>query len=674
MEILAALSWDLASWTSQAVGVLGALLGLGLVIFLHELGHFAVAKWCDVNVERFCIGFGPDLWSFKWGETTYALSAFPFGGYVKMLGQDDADPSQMTNEEIAADPRSYISKTVWQRMAIISAGVIMNSITAILFYAAAFGFGSESLAPVIGDVRPGKPAWEAGIRRGDLVTHFNGREVTNFRDLGLNIAVSTGDIELRGVHDDGTPFKAKITPDLSGTRPQIGIAPSAGLELIDSDPEKQPAFADSAAAAATPPFAFGDQVLKVGGTEVRSFAHFQDLLAARGVDPVTVTVKRAGEAAPIDITVGTVPFRTLGIKLDAGPIASVQAGSPAERAGLLPSDKLAKINGRSVGLEIDPLKVPHELAALHGQEVELVITRQNPTGPREEVTLKVVPENRPGWVDPVELQGEPLAVPAIGIAMHVVRFILDVDPSGPAATAGIQPNSHIQKVELLLPASVKKDALGDKPITIDFADDDDAKAEYNWVYVFYSLQLAPQREVRLTLKEKDVAAPKVVTVVPQADDTWPIPRIGLRLKPRTVIEQARSVPEAFTMAWTNTQNTIGSIYQTLRSLLTFRLSVKELHGPMGIAQAAFVSAQSGIVPLLLFLGFLSLNLAVLNFLPIPVLDGGHMVFLLWEAITRKRPSEKVLIGATYLGLFFLLSLMALVFYLDLFVHGMLFGK
>ncbi|MCA9014399.1 MAG: site-2 protease family protein, partial [Planctomycetaceae bacterium] len=82
-------------------------LGLGLVIFFHELGHFAVAKWCDVKVERFSIGFGPIIYSFKYRETEYALSIIPFGGYVKMLGQDDVDPSQLTSEEIALDPRSY---------------------------------------------------------------------------------------------------------------------------------------------------------------------------------------------------------------------------------------------------------------------------------------------------------------------------------------------------------------------------------------------------------------------------------------------------------------------------------------------------------------------------------------------------------------------------------------
>jgi regulator of sigma E protease len=95
---------------------------------------------------------------------------------------------------------------------------------------------------------------------------------------------------------------------------------------------------------------------------------------------------------------------------------------------------------------------------------------------------------------------------------------------------------------------------------------------------------------------------------------------------------------------------------------------------LGIASAAFYVASEGIVPLLLFLGFLSVNLAVLNFLPIPVLDGGHMVFLIWESITRKKPSEKVLAGATYAGMLFLLGLMVLVIYLDVFVHKLGIGR
>lgn len=123
------------------------------------------------------------------------------------------------------------------------------------------------------------------------------------------------------------------------------------------------------------------------------------------------------------------------------------------------------------------------------------------------------------------------------------------------------------------------------------------------------------------------------------------------------------------MGLNHTKNSMADIYLTLRNLITQNLSVKELHGPIGIAKVAYKVSEKGLADFALFLGFLSINLAVLNFLPIPVLDGGHMVFLIWEGITGKKPSEKVLVVATYIGMFFVLSLMLLVIYLDIFVHG-----
>src|SRR5262245_18673080 len=192
-------AWDSAALLGKATSILLVLVGLGMVIFFHELGHFAVAKWCDVNVERFSIGFGPILFSRKWGETEYALSAIPFGGYVKMLGQDDIDPSQLTSEEIARDPRSYTAKSVSQRMAIISAGVTMNIITGLMFFAAAFSWGIQRPDNEVGSVQIGMPAWEQGVRPGDRLVEINGNRIYDFTDLIRNVALSSGPIALKGV-------------------------------------------------------------------------------------------------------------------------------------------------------------------------------------------------------------------------------------------------------------------------------------------------------------------------------------------------------------------------------------------------------------------------------------------------------------------------------------------
>ena len=159
MEFITLDSFLTFSTISDTLGMVGnalsIILGLGAVIFFHELGHFAVAKWCDVHVERFSIGIGPIIWSRQKGETEYALSALPFGGYVKMLGQDDMDPNQMTSDEIAENERSYSAKKVWQRMAIISAGVIMNVIFAFIFAAIAYGLGVPVIPTIVSRVAPG---------------------------------------------------------------------------------------------------------------------------------------------------------------------------------------------------------------------------------------------------------------------------------------------------------------------------------------------------------------------------------------------------------------------------------------------------------------------------------------------------------------------------------------
>ena len=175
-----------------------------------------------------------------------------------------------------------------------------------------------------------------------------------------------------------------------------------------------------------------------------SFAIFQDQLAARGVEPAVFKVQRLDTQEVVEITMPPKFFRTLGIQLDVGQIASIQQGSPAAAAGLQVGDKLAKINGRSVGLEIDPLKVPDEMARLHGEEVEIVYLRQNPTGGREELTVKLTPDGRPGWMEQPEVPGEPIAVPSIGIAMHIVPFVLLVDPEIVLHNSQPQPQSQIQ--------------------------------------------------------------------------------------------------------------------------------------------------------------------------------------------------------------------------------------
>src|SRR5262245_18139993 len=163
------------------------VFGIGFIIFIHELGHFLVAKWCDVHVLTFSVGFGPAIpgCSFKRGETTYKLALFPLGGYVNMVGEgSDADEDENY-------PRSFNNKTVGQRMAIISAGVIMNVILgAVCFMFVYRVHGVERPRAVVGEVGTGNVAWTNGVRSGWKILQINDNQNPTFEDLQQAVLLS----------------------------------------------------------------------------------------------------------------------------------------------------------------------------------------------------------------------------------------------------------------------------------------------------------------------------------------------------------------------------------------------------------------------------------------------------------------------------------------------------
>jgi membrane-associated protease RseP (regulator of RpoE activity) len=224
-----------------------AALGLGFIIFVHELGHFAVAKWCDVHVQTFSLGFGPPLpgCSFTRGETTYKLAVFPLGGYVKMVGEGDDD------EGSEDDPRSFKNKTVGQRMAIISAGVVMNVILGCTCFIIAFSNGVAVPPALAGKVDPGSPAWLKGLPTVTLGDAASGRpgaasgprikklgsiENPNFEDLKYLVMLSHAGEKLPVEVEwpDGRIDRFEIEPrkDRFDSNPVIGVVPPSDLRLI----------------------------------------------------------------------------------------------------------------------------------------------------------------------------------------------------------------------------------------------------------------------------------------------------------------------------------------------------------------------------------------------------------------------------------------------------------
>jgi len=660
----------LAVSLSSVQHFLTVALGLGLVIFFHELGHFAVAKWCNVNVERFSIGFGPILLSWKWGETEYALSLIPFGGYVKMLGQDDADPAQMASTEAEEDPRSYTAKNVPQRMAIISAGVIMNVITGLLFFALAFRAGVEVPPAQLGTVFVGKPAWKAGIQEGDEFKRINGRDITSFGDIIRATALSSSNVlDVEGVRYNGETFHTKIYPEMNGTRREIGVGPISSLQLAQTSEElatNSPTLPGTPASKAKPAFAPGDTITAIDDEQLSGFAELQNTLARKRAETVKFVVKRAGEGKneTVDISVEPQTFRTLGLWMDIGPVEAVQEDSPAAQAGLLAGDKIVSIEDLDVGKDLNPLQLPEFFADRHGEDVRVVVSREVPGTGDKQHELVLTPDARAGWLERPRLRNTPLSVPSIGVAFHIIPTVLDVE-EGSEADGKIQAGDRITEITLFQPKGETPDIFtpeNDK-LTIPLNE-----TERNWAHAFWMMQTANTRLARLqVMRNGEQLEP--IELTPQRTADWYLPTRGIQMSLLSVEQQAPNFAAAMSMGMTHTRNSAVDIYLTLKNLVTQNLSVKELHGPIGIANVAFQVAQQGLADLSLFLGFLSINLAVLNFLPIPLLDGGHMVFLIWEGITRRKPSEKVLVAATYAGMAFVLSLMVLVIFLDIFVHG-----
>ena len=670
-----------------ASGIVGSIskallvvLGLGLVIFFHELGHFAVAKWCNVHVERFSIGIGPILWSRQKGETEYALSALPLGGYVKMLGQDDMDPNQMTSEEIAENPRSYSAKKVWQRMLIISAGVIMNVITGFGLFGLACRMGVVEVVPDVGFVAPGGPAWEAGIEKGDRIKSINDKEIQGFMDVSGAIVLSTGELTINGVRPDGTEYSVTVMPELGKQTREVGIGPAQSLQIDPSAGEEFPIAAPGLPAEqASQPFLGGDKVVAIEGHEVTAWHELTEITARLAAEELTYRVERSTESESADSTTETVdivvppaPMRSIGLWMSNGPVKSIRRDSIAAAAGIKPGDTIQQVDGLKVGDDIDPLRLPNYFAEKAGTTVRVTVLHQG-DGAIGEVTrvVELTPADKPAWSEVPLRVTDPLPIPAIGAAFRVIPVISKViegsEASGEFEDGQLKPGQRISKI--ILPYSGNDDLLGkksDDSFTVSF----DEVKEPNWAYAFYMLQQAPTRDVRISIAEPDESENfSVLLTQRETELDWykPIRGIGgfQRLSRKRVAESAS---DAAAQGFKRTKSSIVGIYMTLRSLFRGDLSAKALSGPLGIVSIGFQVADTGIAQLLLFLGVLSINLAVLNFLPIPVLDGGHMVFLIWEGITRRKPSPQVIGWAHLVGLLFILGLFLFVMYLDVVVR------
>jgi regulator of sigma E protease len=209
------------------ISIVSAIVVLGILIFVHELGHFLVAKYFGVGVEKFSLGFGPKLVGKRFGETEYRLSAFPLGGYVKMVGENIDEELPLTDV-----PRSFMAKPPIQRMCIVAAGPLFNLFFAYLLFVLVCMIGIPSATSKIGEVVEGKPAARAGLRAGDRITAIDGKPVSRWADIAVLVGGSAGKPLDLLIDRKGTVIPVRVTPEISTAKNLLGepvTAPIIGV-------------------------------------------------------------------------------------------------------------------------------------------------------------------------------------------------------------------------------------------------------------------------------------------------------------------------------------------------------------------------------------------------------------------------------------------------------------
>ncbi len=551
------------------------IIFIGVLVFVHELGHFLVAKYFDVKVLRFSIGFGPTLVSYQYGETEYCICALPLGGYVQMLGGDFEGVEHLSPEE---RERALMSKPIWQRSLVVLAGPVFNFILPVIIYFIFTMMVTTTPPSVIGDVFEDMPASEVGLQAGDKIVEIDGDEINYWYEVIDLITNAPGREVALKVERDGEILSMKVTPEAKRDLDSFGLSerhygllgihpatygPTIGIE----DPD------GPAARAGLEHF---DKVLTVNGEAIKRFDQLASKVRNSGGEALELTVMRR---EPIDVDYAQI-YRQKPVELTLEPVeidgewsakftnaemflTRVEPGSVIEKSGLEVGDKLVAVNGKS----FSNWRLLHRYIGNHVNEAIIAKTKEEGAGG----PVSELPEFRVSYARDGEVK----------------TTTLELTP--------IEP---------------------EKPI---------AMSEYlGWAHI------------------SDLEMPEEV----------PFPffqRIGY------------AAETAVVSTWRFCKMTAMGVVRMAQG----RLSLDNVGGPIMIGELAAKAGKAGWDKFLQMMALISINLGIINLLPIPILDGGQLLLFAIEALKRGPLSFRTRQIAAYIGFAMILFLIVLAFKNDI---------
>ncbi|MFW6132970.1 MAG: site-2 protease family protein [Planctomycetota bacterium] len=702
-------------WSQWLLPLLLFVVGLGLVIFVHELGHFLVAKWMDIKVERFALGFGPRLVGFRKGETDYCICALPLGGYVKMLGQEDFKP---TVEQPAPDPRSYEAKSVGARLLVVSAGVVMNIILAAVLVIILCLVGIRFVAPVVGGTARTHPAhtarihWQqrpasmpeftTGLKPGDRILEIDGDEVSRFLDVAVRA-------QLAGSDDT---FGFRVERRVDGARAvgttTIGVrrsAPEAPLRFGIAKPLGR-TVAEMPGYEIDTPLQVGDELIAVAGRPIDHGWELQStveaLLRRPGLRPrVEVTVRR-GEGAraarrtfelPVELRLDDAYIhqgrlhRLAALRRrrdEKGRVADIRITAPdgretsyAPEQVLLDADVMLSLLGmvprmmvRGVASDADaPARKaglePGDVLVSYADEADLTFRRllELNKAHKDSPTRLVVErdgQRKELQITPVSYGGSVLIGMRPGLEMDrpVVGAVL---PDTPADRAGVLPRDRV--VRISAGATADDDGAATAPATRPA----ETRDVGSWLDLFEALRDFRGRAVTVELdsgKRIDIAELGDEQFHPDAY-SMTLPGIGARAV--QMGPEVRKTNPLSAIAWGAGEVRMFALttYATIYRWITQDVRSEQFRGIVGIGEAVVQHARQSIPQTIYLMALISAVVAVINFLPLPVVDGGLAVFLVIEKIRGKPVPRKIMNLVQMVGLALLIFVFVALTWQDL---------